>query len=134
MSIELLGGVKIKVKLNSILYNTNDKEEQLVECIGIKQKNKIIYEYDNIKHSLIINDNEIELIRENNIFKSILSFKLNKQTNNEYYIKDNNISVFINIATNEINIYENRIIIKYKVLDSDIDYIYKIEVSDIIWV
>lgn len=134
MSIELFGGVKIKVKLNSILYNTNDKEEQLVECIGIKQKNKIIYEYDNIKHSLIINDNEIELIRENNIFKSILSFKLNKQTNNEYYIKDNNISVFINIATNEINIYENRIIIKYKVLDSDIDYIYKIEVSDIIWV
>lgn len=132
MSIELFGGVKIKVKLNSILYNTNDKEEQLVECIGIKQKNKIIYEYDNIKHSLIINDNEIELIRENNIFKSILSFKLNKQTNNEYYIKDNNISVFINIATNEINIYENRIIIKYKVLDSDIDYIYKIEVSDII--
>lgn len=132
MSIELLGGVKIKVKVNSILHNITDKKQQLGQCIGIKQKNKIIYKYDNIKHSLIINDNEIELIRENNIFKSILSFKLNKQTNNEYYIKDNNISVFINIATNEINIYENRIIIKYKVLDSDIDYIYKIEVSDII--
>lgn len=132
MSIELFGGVKIKVKVNSILSNTTDKENQIVECTGIKQKNKIIYKHENIKHSLIINNNNIELIRENDIFKNILSFQLNKATNNEYYIKENNISVYINIITNEINIYENEIIVKYKVLDSNTEYIYKIEVSDII--
>ena len=132
MSIELFGGVKIKVKVNSILSNTTDKENQIVECTGIKQKNKIIYKRENVKHSLIINKNNIELIRENDIFKNILSFQLNKTTNNEYYIKENNISVYINIITNEINIYENEIIIKYKVLDSNTEYIYKIEVSDII--
>ena len=102
MSIELFGGVKIRVKINGILSNTTNQE------------------------------NDIELIRENDIFKNILSFQLNKETNNEYYIKDNNLSVYINIITNEINIYENEIIIKYKVLDSDTEYIYKIEVSDII--
>ena len=132
MSIELFGGVKIKVKVNSILSNTTDKENQIVECTGIKQKNKIIYKHENVKHSLIINKNNIELIRENDIFKNILSFQLNKTTNNEYYIKENNISAYINIITNEINIYENEIIIKYKVLDSNTEYIYKIEVSDII--
>lgn len=132
MSIELFGGVKIKVKVNSILSNTTDKENQIVECTGIKQKNKIIYKHENIKHSLIINNNNIELIRENDIFKNILSFQLNKATNNEYYIKENNISVYINIITNEININENEIIVKYKVLDSNTEYIYKIEVSDII--
>ena len=31
MSIELFGGVKIKVKVNSILSNTTDKENQIVE-------------------------------------------------------------------------------------------------------
>ena len=82
MSIELFGGVKIRVKINGILSNT--------------------------------------------------SFQLNKETNNEYYIKDKNLSAYINKITNEINIYENEIIIKYKVLDSDTEYIYKIEVSDII--
>lgn len=132
MSIELFGGVKIRVKINSILSNITNQENKLVECIGIKQKNKIIYKHENVKHSLIINKNNIELIRESDIFKNILSFQINKETNNEYYIKDNNISVYINIITNEINIYENEIIVKYKVLDSNTEYIYKIEVSDII--
>ncbi len=132
MSIELFGGVKIRVKINSILSNITNQENELVECIGIKQNNKIIYKHKNVKHSLIINENNIDLIRENNIFKNILSFQLNKETNNEYYIKDNNLSVYINIITNEINLYENEIIIKYKVLDSDTEYIYKVEVSDII--
>ena len=107
MSIELFGGVKIRVKINSILSNITNQENELVECIGIKQNNKIIYKHKNVKHSLIINENNIDLIRENNIFKNILSFQLNKETNNEYYIKDNNLSVYINIITNEINLYEN---------------------------
>ena len=42
MSIELFGGVKIRVKINGILSNTTNQEDELVECTGIKQKNKII--------------------------------------------------------------------------------------------
>ena len=127
-----------KLKKNSFFFLILEVKYIFIELyisrgyLTIDLKNKIIYKHENVKHSLIINENNIELIRENDIFKNILSFQLNKETNNEYYIKDNNLSVYISIITNEINIYENEIIIKYKVLDSDTEYIYKIEVSDII--
>lgn len=132
MSIELFGGVKIKVKINGYVNNTTNNEIKLIKSVGVKINDKLIYYKDNVKNSLIITKNEITLIRNSDSYNSILKFKLNKITNNEYYIKELNLYTNIQIKTNYIYISKDLILIKYKVVEDNNDYIYRIEVSEII--
>ena len=80
---------------------------------------------------MILNkEKEIILIRENKDFKNILTFSQNRSILSEYIIKENNLSVFIEIETIKLDKEENGIYIKYKINESDIIYEYKITMED----
>jgi hypothetical protein len=60
-----------------------------------------------------------------------LPFISNKNTISSYYLKENNLALDINIHTKSLTITKNMIIINYLVLDSNTEYIYKVEVVDL---
>ena len=120
----------IKIKVKGYLKNITDNEIVKFDEKGIKNNNKVTYSSDNIKHTIKINDNSIMLIREGNEFINTFVFYKNKSTCN-YFLKDNNYDVDIDIKTNMINYDNDCIIIRYVILDSNCEYEYKLEMSDI---
>ena len=57
-------------------------------------------------------------------------FEPTKEYITEYYIKELNTSINIKIKTNNLIIENNRIIINYRIIDSEEEYLYLIEMSD----
>ena len=75
-------------------------------------------------------DNKLILIRENDEFKNVLIFNFNKETVSEYLLKENDLTIELNIKTNLVEIEDNYIKVRYLVIDSDNEYEYSIEMSD----
>ena len=122
--------VFIKIKVKGYLKNITDNEITEFEEKAIKSKNKITYVNDSVKTIIRICDNDIMLTREGSDFVNTFVFnKKNSRCN--YFLKENNLDVDIDIITNVIDINDKYIFIKYVVIDSECEYEYKIEMSDI---
>ena len=117
----------IKIQIKGHLKSLNNNGTTIIDTKGIKNKNKISYIQNEISHKLTLENNKIYLIRENKEFKNIFEFELNKKNKCYYLLKENNIEIDINIETQKIENNNNKIIIIYKVLDSNEIYEYKIE-------
>ena len=101
----------IKIKIKGYLKNVTENETKNIDVTGIKNKNKISYFWDNIKHILTIEENKITLKRESEEFIHGMIFKENKETITNYYIKELNSSIELKILTNKISITEEKNII-----------------------
>ena len=55
---------------------------------------------------------------------------LNKETISEYLLKENDLTIELNIKTSLVEIEDNYIKVRYLVIDSDNEYEYSIEMSD----
>lgn len=122
--------VFIKIRVKGYLKNITDNEIFEIDEKAIKNKNKITFSSDNVKNIIKINDNDIMLIREGNDF--INTFVFNKDNSScNYYLKENNYDVDIEVKTTNLDIDDNYICIKYLVIDSSSRYEYKLEMSDI---
>lgn len=120
----------IKIKVKGYLQNITENTKENIDTFGIKNKNIISYIKDEIKHKLTISNNQIILIRENKEFLHKIEFELNKEKQTEYYIKELSTSIYLNILTTYLSIDEKKVEIHYKVLDSNEEYIYLIEMSE----
>ena len=120
----------IKIKVKGYLQNINENNKEIINTIGIKNKNKISYIVDKTKYKITISDNRILLIRENQEFSHKMEFELNKENKTEYYIKELSTSIYLCILTTYLSINDKIIEIHYKVIDSQDEYIYVIEMSD----
>ena len=120
----------IKIKVKGYLKNITENTIEKIDTSAIKNKNKISYIIDNTKYRLDLLTEKIILKRESNEFIHSMVFKENKETKTEYYIKTLNTSLDIKILTTKINITDNKIEINYKIIDSNSEYIYLIEMSD----
>lgn len=120
--------IKIKVKGN--LQNLTENTEELINTKGIKNSNIISYIVDDTKHKLILDDNKITLLRENDEFSHGMIFIENMTTPSEYYLKESNYSLEFNILTTKLIFDNNKINITYKILESENNYNYVLEVSD----
>ncbi len=60
----------------------------------------------------------------------MIVFKPNKITKTEYYLKEYNTSIDIQIKTNKINISEEIIEIDYTIIDTKENYLYILEMSE----
>lgn len=130
ISSECLGVIFIRIKIKGYLKNITENEIINFETKGIKNKNKITYSNDDVKNVIKTNGNEIILIREGNEF--VNTFVFNKKNSScNYLIKDNNYDVNIDVNTIMMNTSDNSICIKYVIVDSNCEYEYKIEMSDV---
>lgn len=120
-----------KIKLTGTLKNVTEKEEKTFSTFAIKQKNKYKFIVDNEKYLLtIIAPNKIIINRNNNEIEQTMYFETNKTISSIYTLKENNITINIDILTNKIELSENNIKILYTVIDSNIVYEYNIEMSE----
>lgn len=78
----------------------------------------------------IINSKMIILNRNNDEIESTMYFEENKKISSLYTMKENNISIDIDILTNKLEIKKNFIKITYTVIDSNTVYEYNIEMSE----
>ena len=120
----------IKIKVKGYLKYIDEGIITNIDTFKIKNKNKITYNEETVTNTILQEDNKIILIRENDEFKNILIFDLNKETISEYLLKENDLTIELNIKTNLVEIEDNYIKVRYLVIDSDNEYEYSIEMSD----
>ena len=118
----------MRVKIEGTLTNLTNKTKEVINTSAIYQKNSLTFYQNGIKIKLKLTKEEAILIRENDTFKNNISFSLNKPTENEYILKEYNNFFLININTLFLQQTENRIEIKYEVLDSGEIFEYIIEI------
>lgn len=122
----------IRVLIKGYLKNISENEITNFEYRGIRNKNKITYvDDDSVKFSIKIGDNEIIVIRDGNGFINTFVFNVNR-SNCNYFVKDNNYDVDIEVDTIYMEVSDNIIYIKYLIVDSGCVYEYKLEMSDIL--
>lgn len=120
----------IKIKLKGYLKNINLNKVENIDTIAIKNQNTITYNIDSTIHKIKIFENKILLSRNNKQFSYELTFELSKENITEYYIKELSTSFDIKVQTTYLLIENKKIEIHYRILDSNEEYLYLIEMSD----
>ena len=132
MTTELKGGgILTKLNIKGYLKDITNNEITEINTKAIKVKDKISYYLDQEKYTLkIISPTKLILKRSTKEIDSIIYFEENKILPSEYKLKDNNLSLNIDIRTNKINLKDEFIKISYTVIDSNNNYEYYIEMSE----
>ena len=132
MTTELKGGgILTKLNIKGYLKDITNNEITKINTKAIKVKNKISYYLDQEKYTLkIISPTKLILKRSTKEIDSIIYFEENKILPSDYSLKDNNLSLNIDIRTNKINLKDEFIKISYTVIDSNNNYEYYIEMSE----
>ena len=125
-----MGGIVIRIKINGYLKNELENENFKIDTKGIRTKDKITYQEDDIKNVINIGKEEVILVRENKEFKNVLIFREDKNTITEYLLKENGFVLELHIKTISLVIKDNMIEIVYQVIETDNVYEYKIEMSE----
>lgn len=105
----------------------NNDEISIENYTAIKNQNKIIYNEKEYKITIYLEDST-KIIRENDDYLFSLEFISDKQTRGTCLLKENNSIVDLDILTDYVIIQDDLIIIKYKVLTTQQDVIFKLEV------
>ena len=131
MLLELLLEVfSIRIKIKGYLHNLTENTKNNIDVIGILNKQNIHYILNDTDHKIIIGKDKVILIRENNSFIHKFEFELDKQTKANYYIKEYSTDIDVIVMTNKLNITEDKIEIIYKIIDSNEEYRYVLEMRN----
>ena len=132
ISLEMFGSDIIRIKINGYLRNNTENNLISFNEKGIKNKNKISFVFDNVKYSIKINDNNVILIFNFSIICSLILLFTKNDSRSNYYLKEHCYSVDLNIDTKILEISDNKIYIKYVVIDTESEYELMIEMGDIL--
>lgn len=113
--------IQIKVTLKTA------EDESVENYSAIKSENKIIYQEKEYKVTLTTSD-ILKLKRENDEYLFDMEFEANKQTKGTCLLKKENSKIELDILTDYVIIEDNCFIIKYKVLTTNQEVLYKLEV------
>lgn len=120
-----------KIKLNGYLKDITNHDEILINTPAIKNNKKLSYYLNNERYTLqIVSPKKLILNRTTDEIDSTLYFELNKVIPAIYTIKENNLSMNIDIRTTNIEMNNKYIKITYTVIDSNNNYEYYIEMSE----
>lgn len=120
----------IRTNVNGYLKNITEKDELKFDCKGIKNKDKLIFSFDDVKYSIKYGKDTIILVREGKDFVNNFIFN-NRKSKVTYLLKDNNYEIELDIKTNYINIDDTGILINYEILDTNCLYEFKLEIGDV---
>lgn len=119
---------KIKSELKNL--TTNEITNHNSNCIV--NQNKIKYQDNDTSYEIRIKNNEIIVIRDNSKFTHAMLFQKDKTHKSNYLLKESGLNLELNIKTRELDIKEDKIYIKYEILESNNIFEYKIELEDIL--
>lgn len=122
-----------KIKVNSIIHSNNE-EDVIVSCYGIKNDNLITYKDNSAFVNILLTKNFISITRENDEFKLKLCFKNNGKCTSDYFIKDISLNIEVLTNTKRLEIDDNKITIEYELfLNGELSdvFVYTMEWSDL---
>ena len=112
-----------KINVVVTIKNKNDISEE--KYIAIKTNNKITYQEKDCKNKILLDD--FKIIRENEDYLIEMNFIPNKKTKGKYLLKENNSIIDLEILTDYLIVEDNLIILKYNVITTEQDVIFKLE-------
>ena len=127
----MFGSDIIRIKIKGYLKNITDNEIFEFEENGIRNKNKITFNNNNIKYSIKCDNNEIILIRDGDDFVNTFVFN-KKNSNSNYFLKENGYDMDMEVITSNIEISDELIYIEYEIISTSCKYEFKIEMSEIL--
>ena len=127
----MFGSDIIRIKIKGYLKNITDNEIFEFEEKGIRNKNKITFNNNNIKYSIKCDNNEIILIRDGDDFVNTFVFN-KKNSNSNYFLKENGYDMDMEVITSNIEISDELIYIEYEIISTSCKYEFKIEMSEIL--
>ena len=127
----MFGSDIIRIKIKGYLKNITDNEIFEFEERGIRNKNKITFNNNNIKYSIKCDNNEIILIRDGDDFVNTFVFN-KKNSNSNYLLKENGYDMDMEVITSNIEISDELIYIGYEIISTSCKYEFKIEMSEIL--
>ena len=113
-----------KIDVKVIIKNNDEVSEE--KYMALKNNQKIEYLEKEFKTSLFLKD-IVKIKRENADYLFMMEFISNKETKGSCKLKKENITIDLEILTDYIIIEEKIIIIKYKVLTTQQDVLFKLE-------
>ncbi len=112
-------------KINIIVTLKNNKNISEEKYIALKNKDKIIYEEKEYKTTIFLND--FKIVRENKDCLIEMNFIPDQTTKGKCLLKENNSQIDLEILTDYLIIEDDLIILKYNVLTTEQDVIFKLE-------
>lgn len=112
----------INLRENDTLVIDNKK------VIGLKNKNKITYNDDNMTVTISLNDNKITMERVCDEYTLTLPFEEKTNTSGRYFSNKLNLWLPLDIFTDKILVSEKSVKIKYKIEDKKFDFVIDFEV------
>ena len=112
-----------KINVVVTIKNKNDISEE--KYIAIKNNKKITYQEKNCKTKILLDN--FKIIRENEDYLVEMNFIPNKKTKGKYLLKENNNQIELEILTDYLIVEDNLILLKYKVITTEQDVIFKLE-------
>lgn len=112
-----------RININVYIKNKDNISEE--KYIAIKNNNIITYQEKDCKTKIFLDD--FKIIRENEDYLIKMNFIPNKRTSGKYILKESKSEINLDILTDYLIIEDNLIILKYNVLTTDQDVIYKLE-------
>ncbi len=107
-----------KIKIHSILSNS-DNETTIVdeEVMFDEVDNVITYMEDDLKVSISIFETFVKMRRCNEDYDLNLEFDLNEDKVCKYFVKSIGLDLDLLVRTKELEIYDNRVYIKYELFN-----------------
>ena len=127
----MFGSDIIRIKIKGYLKNITDNEIFEFEEKGIKNKDRITFNNNNVKYSIKCNNSEIILIRDGDDFVNTFVFN-KKNSNSNYLLKENGYDMDMEVITSNIEISDELIYIEYEIISTSCKYEFKIEMSEIL--
>lgn len=127
----MFGSDIIRIKIKGYLKNITDNELFEFEEKGIKNKNKITFNNNNVKYSIKCCDGEIMMIRDGNDFVNTFIFNDNNSKSN-YLLKENGYDMDMDVIVLNMKFNNELIYIQYEIISTSCKYEFKIEMSEIL--
>lgn len=121
----------IKTTVHGYLKNITENTIDSFDTTAKINNNQYQYIDNDTTYTIKQQNNTIIFTRENSEMQHTMIFNLNKITTSEYYLKELHTSLEFNIKTNFLNITEQQFKINYQILETNNEYEYIIEMSDI---
>lgn len=112
-----------KININVIIKSNGEEIEE--NYLALKNNNKIIYQEKDCKTT--INLDEFKIKRENDDYLLEMDFIPDKETKGKYLLKKENSLIDLTILTDYLIMEDNLIILKYNVITTNQDVIFKIK-------
>ena len=127
----MFGSDILRIKIKGSFKNITDNDIFEFEEKGIKNKDRITFNNNNVKQSIKCDNNEIILIRDGDDFVNTFVFN-KKNSNSNYLLKENGYDMDMEVITSNIEISDELIYIEYEIISTSCKYEFKIEMSEIL--